>query len=56
LELEKAAEQGAQRGVKIRKPWDSPDGYGSSRSLAICFLSSRKRQSEAFMLYSKKGA
>jgi hypothetical protein len=32
LELEKAAEQGAQRGVKIRKPWDSPDGYASGEA------------------------
>jgi hypothetical protein len=25
--LEKAAEHGAQRGVKIKKMWDSADGY-----------------------------
>jgi hypothetical protein len=27
LELEKAAEHGARHGVKIKKTWDSPDGY-----------------------------
>jgi hypothetical protein len=27
--LEKAAEHGVQRGVKIKKKWDSPDGYFS---------------------------
>jgi hypothetical protein len=27
LELEKAAEHGAQHSVKIKKMWDSPDGY-----------------------------
>jgi len=27
LELEKAAEHGARHGVKIKKMWDSPDGY-----------------------------
>jgi hypothetical protein len=27
LELEKAAEHGAQHSVKIKKKWDSPDGY-----------------------------
>jgi hypothetical protein len=27
--LEKAVEHGAQHRVKIRKPWDSADGYGS---------------------------
>jgi hypothetical protein len=30
LELEKAAEHGAQRGVKIKKPWDSAGGYVSA--------------------------
>jgi hypothetical protein len=25
--LEKAAEHGAQRSVKIKTTWDSPDGY-----------------------------
>jgi hypothetical protein len=27
LELEKAAKHRAQHGVKIKKPWDSADGY-----------------------------
>jgi hypothetical protein len=27
LELEKAAKHGAQHGVKIKKTWDSADGY-----------------------------
>ncbi|MCA3313589.1 MAG: hypothetical protein ING06_10965 [Roseomonas sp.] len=27
MELEKAAKHGAQRGVKIKKMWDSADGY-----------------------------
>jgi hypothetical protein len=27
LELEKAAKQGARHGVKIKKQWDSADGY-----------------------------
>jgi hypothetical protein len=31
LELEKAAEQGAQRGVKIKKMWDSAGGYVAAR-------------------------
>jgi hypothetical protein len=26
--LEKAAKHGAQHGVKIKKMWDSADGYG----------------------------
>jgi hypothetical protein len=30
LELEKAAKHGAQRGVKIKKMWDSADGYLSA--------------------------
>jgi hypothetical protein len=30
LELEKAAEHGAQRGVKIKKPWDSADGHDAT--------------------------
>jgi hypothetical protein len=36
LELEKAAKHGAQHGVKIKKTWDSADGYdpsGSTRSV-----------------------
>jgi hypothetical protein len=28
--LEKAAEHGAQRSVKIKTTWDSPDGYGGA--------------------------
>ena len=27
MELEEAAEHGARHGVKIKKPWDSADGY-----------------------------
>jgi hypothetical protein len=30
LELEKAAEHGAQHGVKIKKMWQSADGYNWS--------------------------
>jgi hypothetical protein len=39
--LEKAAEHGAQRSVKIKTTWDSPDGYekaaehGAQRSVKI---------------------
>jgi hypothetical protein len=35
LELEKAAEQGAQRGVKIKKMWDSADSYVSAGNQLI---------------------
>jgi len=28
LELENAAKHGTQHGVKVRKTWDPPDGYG----------------------------
>jgi hypothetical protein len=31
LELEKAAKHGARHGVKIKKPWDSADGYDESK-------------------------
>jgi transposase-like protein len=34
LELEKAAEQGARHGVKIKRPWDSADGYGVPSDMA----------------------
>jgi hypothetical protein len=36
LELEKAAKHGAQRGVKIKKMWDSADGYAATVRLPIC--------------------
>jgi hypothetical protein len=32
--LEKAAEHGAQHGVKIKKMWDSADGYHSTCAVA----------------------
>jgi hypothetical protein len=32
--LEKAAKHGAQHGVKIKKMWDSADGYGASDKAA----------------------
>jgi carbon-monoxide dehydrogenase large subunit len=35
LELEKAAEHGTKHGVKIRKPWDSADGYGDPAGRGI---------------------
>jgi hypothetical protein len=33
LELEKAAEHGAQHGVKIKKMWQSADGYPMSKPI-----------------------
>jgi hypothetical protein len=35
LELEKAAEHGAQHGVKIKKMWQSADGYDTSISVDV---------------------
>jgi hypothetical protein len=48
LELEKAAKHGAQHGVKIKKPWDSADGY---ENWAI-----RRKNAGAFRLSTLKVA
>jgi hypothetical protein len=34
MELEKAAKHGARHGVKIKKMWSSPDGYGVNLMLS----------------------
>jgi hypothetical protein len=46
--LEETAEHGARHGVKIKKMWDSPDGYDGYASATIRSLSAsdqRQRRS-----------
>jgi hypothetical protein len=46
--LEKAAEHGAQRSVKIKTTWDSPDGYESRAGHAALAASSLPQAIENF--------
>jgi hypothetical protein len=45
LELEKAAKHGAQRGVKIKKTWDSANGYASATIRSLSAADQRRRRS-----------
>jgi hypothetical protein len=56
LELEKAAKHGAQHGVKIKKTWDSADGYVMLAMLASLQAVPAAQQAWASMLVGETHA